>query len=279
MKFGISCLLTDQAIAIPVLAQAIEERGFESFWFGEHTHIPVYRAVPWPGGPVIPDEYKRFLDPFLVLSQVAAVTSRLRIGTGICIVPDHDPIILAKQVASLDVISHGRFNFGIGGGWCHEEVANHGVDPALRWKVMRERVLAMKAIWTNDEAEFHGQFVNFDPIWQWPKPVQKPHPPIIVAGEGLQALRRTVEYGDGWNPVIGRGTEPIEASIEKLNRLANAAGRGNMAVTLNGAPEDPATLQRYVKAGVERCIFRVPDHPVEEILRRLDQLAKLAEQV
>jgi probable F420-dependent oxidoreductase len=194
-------------------------------------------------------------------------------------VPDHDPIVLAKRVATLDQISNGRFIFGIGGGWCHEEVANHGVDPAQRWKVMRERILAMKQIWTQDEAEYHGEFVNFDPIWSWPKPVQKPHPPIIVAGEGIYTLRRTVDYGDGWFPVLTRSKEPVEVSIDRPNQMAAAAGRGKLSVTVNGGAETIDAIEQLAKAGVERCNFRVPDHPLDATLSRLDELAKLAERV
>ena len=184
MKFGVTMFPTDYAIGPAELAGAVEEHGFESLFFPEHTHIPTSRRTPWPGGAELPREYSRTLDPFVALSAAATATERLRIGTGICLVVERDPITLAQEVASLDFISGGRFLFGIGGGWNLEEMENHGTDPAQRWKLLRERVLAMKAIWAEDEAEFHGRFVNFDPIWSWPKPVQEPHPPILVGGSG-----------------------------------------------------------------------------------------------
>jgi probable F420-dependent oxidoreductase len=183
MKIGISMFPTDYSITPADLAQAAEERGFESLWFPEHTHIPTSRKSPWPGGPNLPDVYKQSLDPFLALTAAATATKRIRLATGICLVVERDPIHTAKNVATLDYLSGGRFIFGIGGGWNAEEMANHGTVFKTRFALMRERIEAMKAIWTSDIAEYHGEHVNFDPMWAWPKPVQKPHPPIILGGE------------------------------------------------------------------------------------------------
>jgi probable F420-dependent oxidoreductase len=255
----------------------VEERGFESLFVPEHTHIPTSRRTPWPGGADLPREYSHTLDPFVALSAAAAVTERIRVGTGICLVIERDPITLAKEVASLDFISGGRFLLGIGGGWNLEEMENHGTDPDQRWKLLRERVQAMKAIWTGDEAEFHGRLVNFDPVWSWPKPAQKPHPPVIVGGDGPHTLRRVVEYGDGWMPIPGRGPTSLSDRIAELNRLAAEAGRGDIPVTVYGAPARPEVIGHYAEIGVERCVFFLPPAPAEDVLPLLDRYAELAE--
>ena len=276
MKFGVTMFPTDYAIGPAELAGAVEERGFESLFFPEHTHIPTSRRTPWPGGADLPREYSHTLDPFVALSAAATATERLRIGTGICLVVERDPITLAQEVASLDFISGGRFLFGIGGGWNLEEMENHGTDPAQRWKLLRERVLAMKAIWAEDEAEFHGRFINFDPIWSWPKPVQKPHPPILVGGSGPHTFQRVVEYGDAWMPIAGRDETPLSERIAELNRLANQAGRGPIPVTVFGAPPRPEVIRHYAESGVERCVFWLPPAPAEEALPILERHAELA---
>ena len=201
MKYGCFIFATDYAIRPDELARALEERGFESFWVPEHTHIPASRRSPWPGGTPLPEEYWHTLDPFVALGAAAAVTSRLRLGTGICLVIERDPITLAKEVASLDWISRGRVLFGVGGGWNPEEMENHGTDFTSRWKVLRERIAAMKEIWTRDEAEFHGKHVNFDKIWSYPKPVQKPYPPILMGGAGPHARQRAAEFDGHWMPI------------------------------------------------------------------------------
>ncbi|MGH7622669.1 MAG: TIGR03619 family F420-dependent LLM class oxidoreductase, partial [Gemmatimonadaceae bacterium] len=174
MRFGIAMFPTDYAIPVTELGRVAEDLGFESLFFPEHTHIPASRLTPWPGGAPLPEEYSHTLDPFVAMAAVAAVTSTLRVGTGICLVMERDPITLAKEVASVDHLSNGRMLFGIGGGWNREEMEDHGTKPSLRWKILRERVLAMKQIWTEDAAEFHGEYVDFEPLWSWPKPVQKP---------------------------------------------------------------------------------------------------------
>ena len=278
MKFGVSMFPTDDAITMTELGRAVEDQGFESLWVPEHTHIPTSRRTPWPGGAELPREYSHTLDPFVALGAAAAVTTTLKLGTGICLVIERDPIILAKEVASLDHLSHGRFLFGIGGGWNEEEMENHGTTPRLRWKLLRERVLAMKAIWTQDEAEYHGQFVNFAPIWSWPKPVQQPHPPIFVGGEGPRTFERVLEYGDAWLPRSRPGVVALVEKMAELNRLAAARGRGPIPVTISGARPDPTELEQYQAADVERCVFGLPPAPRDEVLPRLARLADLIKQ-
>ena len=274
MKFGVTMFPTDYSIGPAELARAAEEHGFESLFFPEHTHIPTSRRSPWPGGAELPREYSHTLDPFVALGAAAAVTSRLRLGTGICLVVERDPITLAKEVASLDHLSRGRVLFGIGGGWNYEEMENHGTRPSIRWKVLRERILAMKQIWTQDEAEFHGEFVNFDPIWSWPKPVQQPHPPIIVGGSGPRTFQRILEYGDEWMPIGGRGGAPIEERIAELNRLAADAGRSPIPVSVFGVRPDPGVIEHYQQAGVTRCVFWLPPAGPEQVLPALSRCAE-----
>ena len=277
VKFGVIMFPTDYSIDVVGFGRAVEEHGFESLFLPEHTHIPTSRRSPWPGGAELPREYSHALDPFVALAAVAAATSQLRLGTGVCLVIERDPIVLAKEVASLDYLSGGRFLFGVGGGWNLEEMENHGTNPATRWRLLRERILAMKEIWTKDEAEFHGELVNFDPIWSWPKPAQKPHPPIIVGGNGPHTLRRVIEYGDEWMPIGGRaGAPPIEERIGELNRLAAEAGRGPLPVTIFGVPRNAEAIERYEAAGVARCVFWLPAAGPDEVLPRLGRCAELA---
>jgi probable F420-dependent oxidoreductase len=276
MQFGVIMFPTDYSIGVVDLARAVEDQGFESLWFPEHTHIPAERKTPWPGGADLPLEYSHPLDPFAALSAAAVATSTLKLGTGVCLVVERDPITLAKEVASVDFISGGRFLFGIGGGWNYEEMANHGTDPAHRWSIMRERILAMKQIWTEDEASYHGRFVNFERVWSWPKPVQKPHPPIVVGGNGPRTLRRVVEYGDEWAPIIGRGPDLVPRMTE-LAELASAAGRGPIPVTVFafGSP-NPQWVERFHAAGASRYIFGLPAAPAETVLPFLGRCAEIA---
>ena len=276
MKFGVYMFPTDYAIDPVSLGRAVEGHGFESLFVPEHTHIPTSRRSPFPGGGELPKEYSHTLDPFVALGAVAAATERLMLGTGICLVIERDPITLAKEVASLDFISGGRVLFGIGGGWNREEMENHGTDPTRRWKVLRERIEAMQQIWTEDAAEYHGEFVDFDPIWQWPKPVQKPHPPVIIGGDGANTLQRVVRYGDGWMP-IGRRAD-FKARIDELNRLTAEAGRADVPVTIFGAAPKPEVIDAYAEAGVERLLFHLPPAPRDEVLPLLEQRADLARQ-
>ncbi len=279
MKFGVLMFPTDYSIGPIELGRAVEERGFESLFFPEHTHIPTSRLSPWPGGAELPKEYSHSHDPFVALAAVAAVTSKLMLGTGICLVMERDPITLAKEIASLDMISNGRVLFGIGGGWNEEEMENHGTDPKLRWKILRERILAMKEIWTKDEAEYHGKFVNFDPVWSWPKPVQKPHPPILVGGDGPHTFQRIIEYGDGWLPIPTRGEVALGDRIQELQRQAAEAGRGPIPVSVYGTLPRPEVVNHYAEMGIDRCIFWLPVSTADEALPTLDRYAALIREV
>ena len=277
MQFGVSMFPTRYSIGPAELARAVEERGFESLFFPEHTHIPTSRRSPWPGGADLPPEYRETLDPFVALTAAATVTDRLLLGTGVCLVVERDPITLAKEVATLDLLSGGRFLFGIGGGWNREEMENHGTDPKRRFAVLRERVLAMKEIWTKDEAEFHGDHVDFDPIWSWPKPVQRPHPPVLVAGNGPGTLDRVIEYGDGWIPIPGRGAVSLGEGTERLRAMAAEHGRPPLPVTVFGARPDPEVLAHYAASGVDRVLFTIPPVEAAEAFKRLDTYANLVE--
>ena len=275
MDFGITMFATEYAIPVDQLARAAEERGFESLWLPEHTHIPISRRSPWPGGPNLPKEYWHTLDLFVSLAAAAAVTSRLKLGTGICLVIERDPITLAKEVASLDVLSGGRFLFGIGGGWNAEEMENHRTVYATRFKRLREQVLAMKQIWTQDAAEYHGQFVNFDPIWSWPKPAQKPHPPVLLGGESSYTLQRVVDFCEGWFP-RGRAPEVIASGAADLRARAARAGRDMKGISISvfGAKAEGAVLDAYAAAGVARTILRLPSAERDVVLPLLDDWAK-----
>ncbi len=279
MRIGVFYFPTDYGIDMAELGRALEDRGFDSLFVPEHTHIPLSRKTPFPSGGELPKRYSHTHDPFVALSFAAAVTKKLIVGTGILLVPQHEPIVTAKAVASLDQLSGGRFVLGIGGGWNVDEMENHGARHATRFKQMREHILAMKALWTQDEASFHGAFVNFDPAWSWPKPVQKPHPPILLGGETDHTLRRVVDYCDGWFPRPREGFEPAKA-VERLRRMASEKGRdfSTLSITVFGAPAEAATLASYEKAGVQRSLLAIPDLSRDEILRHLDQLAPLARQ-
>ena len=278
MKFGITMFPTDYAIGPGELAREVEAHGFESLFFPEHTHIPASRRSPWPGGPDLPEEYSHTLDLFVALTAAAAATERLLVGSGICLVIERDPITLAKEVASLDFVSGGRALLGIGAGWNLEEMENHGTDPARRWRRMRETIEAMRAIWGNDEGEYHGELVDFDPIWQWPKPIQEAGPPVIIGGDGPNTLKRVARYGDGWMPIDGRNRDDFAPAIAELNDLAAAEGRGPMTVSLFGAGSNPARLEKHARAGVDRIVFLVPPAPADVVLPKLEANARLAEQ-
>ncbi len=278
MKFGVSMFNTDYSIRIDELARAAEERGFESLWVPEHTHIPKSRKSPWPGGPTLPKEYWHTYDPFVALAMAAAVTTQLKVGTGICLVIERDPITLAKEVASLDFLSNGRFLFGIGGGWNAEEMENHGTDFKKRWRILRERILAMKEIWTKDEPEFHGEFVKFDPIWSWPKPAQKPHPPIFLGNNTPNGRQRVVEYCDSWLPIAARAGD-LAAGAADLRQRAEKAGRDSRSIPISvyAAKPEESAVREYAKAGAERAIFYLPSAGRDEVLPILDRYAKLAQ--
>jgi len=276
MNIGVCMFFTDYAIRIDELAREAEARGFESLWVPEHTHIPVSRRTPFPGGSQLPKEYAHTFDPFVSLMAAAAATKRLRIGTGICLIIERDTITTAKEVASLDALSGGRFEFGIGGGWNAEEMENHGTVFRGRWKLLRERVQAMKAIWTQDEASFDGEFVHFEPVWSWPKPAQRPHPPVILGAHGSKALARVVEYCDGWIP-IGVRAGDLTKEMGTLRRLAEEKGRDPATISVNvyGAPADPEVLQALRQAGATRAVFSLPPAERDKTLPRLDRYAEV----
>ena len=274
MHLGAIIFATDYAIQPDELARELEQRGFESLWLPEHTHIPASRRTPYPGGGDLPKEYWHTYDPFVALTAAAMATKRLRVATGICLVIERDPITTAKEVASLDRLSGGRFIFGIGGGWNAEEMENHGTVYQQRWRLLRECVLAMKEIWTKDEAEFHGELVRFDKIWSYPKPLQQPHPPILMGGDGPRTFDRVIEFCDGWMP-IGYRMDGLVEKITALRRRAEAAGRdpSSISITVFGAKPDRAALEQLSGAGVERAAFMLPPAGREIVLPLLDQYA------
>jgi probable F420-dependent oxidoreductase len=272
MKFGIAMFPTDDAVDPPTLGRMVEERGFDSLWFPEHTHIPTSRKTPYPAGGDLPRMYSHTYDPFVALTAAAGTTENLKLGTGICLVIERDPIITAKEVASLDRLSAGRFLFGIGAGWNREEMENHGTDPDRRFGIMRERVEAMKAIWTGEEAQYHGRYVHFDPIWSWPKPQQLPHPPVLVGGNGPKVLDRVLAYGDEWKP---NRLDGFAERARELQRRAEEAGRGRIPVTFSGAKPDAETVEQVREAGADRVTFYVKPEDAGQVERRLDRYTEL----
>lgn len=277
MRFGVQIRATAEGVDLRWIARAVEERGFESLFLPEHTHVPVVRQSVHPGGEELMDAALKGYDPFIGMAVVAEATERLRVGTGVCLLPQHDPIVLAKQVATLDALSGGRVILGVGAGWNREEMANHGVDPPHRWAVMREKVLAIKRIWTEEESAFDGTFVHFGPLRQEPKPVQRPHPPILIGGEGPGILERVASYGDGWLP--NDHPELLER-IPELIRLAAAIGRGPLPISVYAMPHDAGAVARYAEAttaGIERCVFNLPSRNLAETTAVLDRLAEIVQ--
>ena len=280
MKTGVMMFPTDYSIAPHELAVAAEERGFESLWFPEHSHIPLPRVSPWPGGGELPKMYYDVMDPFVALAAAASVTSRIALATGICLVVQRDPIQLAKEVATLDRISGGRFLFGVGAGWNAEEMADHGTtDFGGRFRLMAERIAAMKAIWTSSKPEFHGELVDFGPMMTWPKPVSQPHPPVIVGGGFPHAARRAIAFGDGWMPIGGR--MDVIGLLPRFRQMAAEAGRepDQLPVTSFGPPADGDILARSRDAGIDRAVLALPAEPADTILPMLDRYAELASAV
>jgi probable F420-dependent oxidoreductase len=267
MDSGVGYFATDYGMDPGALARLVEERGHRWLLFPEHTHIPASRESPYPGGEDLPRKYWHTYDLFVSATAAAAATSRLRIGSGICLIIERDPITTAKEVASVDHLSGGRFEFGVGAGWNREEMANHGTDPRQRMAIMAERVKAMKAIWTQDEASFHGEHVDFERIWSWPKPAQRPHPPILVGGNGPTVLDRVLDFGDVWMP---NHADNVVERIGELRRRAADAGR-EIPVFVMGAPPDAAVLERYAQAGVERVLFWIPSTRRTGVEPALDQ--------
>ncbi len=270
MKFGVAIFPTDYAISMTELAPAAEQLGFESLWVAEHSHIPTSRQTPWPAGADLPKHYWHTMDPFVALTAAALASKTIRVGTGICLLVERDPIHTAREAASVDLVSNGRFIFGIGGGWNREEMADHGTEFSSRWKLLRERTEAIKAIWADEVAEYHGEMVDFGPMWSWPKPVQKPHPPVILGGSGSKILERVVRYADGWMPNRGEVVE----RLPDLQRLAREAGRERIPVTYY--PKVSADeIERLARAGIDRCIYYVPPDGRDPALRKLEDLAAM----
>ena len=277
MDFGALMFFTDYAISAVDLARALEARGFESVWAPEHSHIPTSRKTPFPGGGELPQRYYYAMDPFVSLTAAAIATTSLKVGTSVCLAQQRDPIQTAKLVASIDQVSNGRFLFGVGGGWNVDEMENHGTNPKTRLKLMRERIEAMQEIWTKTEAEYHGDMVNFNPIKAWPKPVQKPYPPILVGGAWPQAARRAIRYGDGCCPIGGRpGSSPLDV-LDQFRRMARDAGRDpqRLPVTLFNPDEDADQLARYRDLGVARVVVMLMSEPAGRILPVLDRWSGL----
>jgi probable F420-dependent oxidoreductase len=281
MEYGLAFFPTDRSMDPGSFAEAAEQRGFESVWYAEHSHIPVSPETPGPpeeGQPGLEREYYAVADPFVSLALAAARTSKIKLGTGICLAAQRDVFQTAKQVASLDLYSGGRFQFGVGGGWIQAEVKNHGTPYNKRFAILRERVEAMKQLWTEERAEYHGEYVDFGPAFAWPKPLQKPHPPILVGGNGLRAIRRAVRYGDGWIPLIGEDAgenDPIE-QLPALREALSEADRDPEAftVTIYFDTPDPDTVERCRKAGVSRVVFSVPSLDRDGAVPVMDQYRK-----
>jgi probable F420-dependent oxidoreductase len=275
MKIGITMFPTDYTIPPHELAIECEARGFESLWLPEHSHIPASRRSPYPGGGDLPKPYYDSYDPFVSLGAAAVVTKNIKLGTGICLVIERDPIHTAKEVSTVDRLSNGRFIFGVGGGWNAEEMENHGTVFATRFKLMRERVMAMKELWTKSKAAYSGEFVKIEESMQWPKPVQKPHPPILVGGAFPHAAKRAIAYGDGWIPVGGR-FDVLEI-LPKFREMTKEAGRDPKTVSFDvfGGPRDPELAQRFADAGVDRLVIMLGSRDRDATLPVLDQSAKL----
>ena len=282
MEFGALMFFTEYAIPATEFAQALEARGFESVWAPEHSHIPTSRKSPWPGGGELPKVYYEAMDPFVSLTAAAVATKTLKVATGVCLVQQRDPIQTAKLVASIDQISGGRFLFGVGGGWNAEEMADHGTEFRTRFKLVRERIEAMKEVWTKTKAEYHGEMVDFPEMMASPKPVQKPHPPILVGGAFPQAARRAVRYGDGWAPIAGRGPDgDVDELLPRFHQMLSEAGRDpqSVPVTLFGVPEDVDRLARYRDKAIARVVVMLPSAKSDTILPTLDRWAELIRRV
>jgi len=276
MHVGVDIFLTDYSINPIELGPALEQRGFESVWLPEHSHIPLSRESPWPGGGDLPKRYYDTLDPLVALGAMSAVTTKLKLATGICLVVQRDPIHLAKEAATIDRLSGGRLILGVGGGWNAEEMADHGTEFGSRFKVMRERIEAIRTIWTQPKPEYHGEFVDFGPMMQWPKPVQKPHPPIIVGGGFPHGARRAAQYGDGWMPLGARGWD-VAQTLPKFEAMVRAAGRepADLDLTVFGIRPDADEIARMRDAGVRRITLSLPSDDRDSALRKLDEFVSL----
>ena len=272
--FGVSMFPTDYAVQPPELAREVEARGFESLWFPEHTHIPTSRISPWPGGGDLPQEYWHTHDPFVSLMAAAAATETIKVGTGILLVPEHDVLVAAKSAASLDMISGGRLILGIGAGWNAEELENHGWNFKDRWKVTREIVLAWRELWTQDEPEFHGEFIDFDPVWSYPKPIDGDIP-ILLGAQSKWSFDRVVDYCDGWMPIALRGD--MRADMEQLKAAADRAERDMATIncTVFGVGPNPEQVQNLIDIGFDRLIFGLPAADSSTVIPLLDRYAEV----
>ena len=278
MKIGVSTFPTDYSIDIAVLARRAEELGFDSLWVPEHAILPVGAKTPWPGSAegVMPKEYADIADPFVALGRASAVTTTLKLGTAIVLVPERNPLVLAKEVATLDMYSGGRFIMGIGAGWLREESDIMGVDFDHRWTQTKEAVLAMKELWTKTESEYHGKYYDFPPVYSFPRPVQRPHPPVLLGGMARNVFKRIAEWGDGWIP--NRVTpEEVAAGRAKLDELATVAGRdpASIPISVFGQQPDPGLVERFFEAGAARVTVRLPVAGEEESLVELERMASL----
>jgi probable F420-dependent oxidoreductase len=276
MHIGADIFLTDYSISPTELAEAMEQRGFESVWLPEHSHIPLTRESPWPGGGDLPKRYYDTFDPLVVMGAMSAVTSRLKLATGICLVVQRDPIHLAKETATIDRLSNGRLILGVGAGWNAEEMADHGTEFKSRFKLMRERIEAVRTIWTENKPEYHGEFVNFAPMMQWPKPVQSPHPPVLIGGGFPHGARRAAAYGDGWMPLGARGWD-VAQTLPKFRKMVEQAGRdpGDVPVSVFGVPANADDIARYRDAGVERITLTLPSDSRDAALEKLDEIVRV----
>jgi probable F420-dependent oxidoreductase len=276
VRVGITMFMTDQSIGPVDLARAVEERGFSSLYLPEHTHIPVSRRTPAPtGDEQLADEYRRTLDPFVALAAAAASTETIELGTGICVLAQHEPIVTAKTIATLDRLSAGRFVFGIGFGWNVEEMEDHGIDVRRRRELVREHLLAMRRLWADEVASFDGEFVRFEPSWSWPKPLQQPGPPVLIGGAaGPKLFSAVADYADGWIPIGGAG---VRAALPDLHRAAEAAGRDPSALRIVpfGVVPDPGKLDYYASLGIDQVVVRIPTGPADAVLPVLDEHARL----
>ncbi len=277
MEFGVAIFFTDYSIKPTALACALEERGFESLWCPEHSHIPVSRLSEWPQQGELPQKYYDVMDPFVTLSQAAAVTENLKVATGICLVPQRDPIQTAKEVASLDSLSGGRFLMGVGSGWNRDELAHHGTEFKSRHDVLRERIEAMRVIWSNEIAEYHGEHVNFDAMKTWPKPIQQPGPPIYIGGEFPYGARRTLSFGDGWLPHAKRPKYDLLDILPQFRQMEAEHDRdpGTTPISVFGSDPLADAVVRYEDAGVERLIFNLAPDESDKVMPILDDWAKL----
>lgn len=279
MRYALIIFPTEYTLQPPELGRLAEERGFDSVWLPEHTHIPLSRKTPWPGGPELPKEYIHTYDPIVALTSMAGATTTLKLATGIILVAQRDPIITAKEIATLDNLSGGRVIVGIGGGWNMDEAEDHGIAFSNRFPILRERVLAMRELWTKEEAEYHGKYVNFDKSWSYPKPVQKPHPPIVMGGDGPTTFDRVIEFAQGWMPISRGGKAPpgLKEKILDLRRRAAAAGRKADAIEVSvyAAPRTPEIVDELIAAGADRCIFNLPSGTPADVRAAIDEAASL----